>query len=154
MLTDSAAPLGIYRVEPLRSQQSVRDLKRGELVEACLPVAIAQRGLERGYLQHGGCPGGAEPVAKRLGALSGDIVIISAESVVVNGNCLSLQSETRPVDSRGRPLDHVTWGANRVSPKTVWLFGFNNPRSWDSRYFGPVLQTDVRGVLTPVVTWR
>ena len=51
MLTDSAAPVGIYRVEPLPSQESVRDLRRGELVEACLPDAIAQRGLERGYLQ-------------------------------------------------------------------------------------------------------
>ncbi len=59
MLTDSSAPVGIYRVEPLPSQESVRDLRRGELVEACLPDAIAQRGLERGYLQRGGCPGGS-----------------------------------------------------------------------------------------------
>jgi conjugative transfer signal peptidase TraF len=154
MLTDSAAPVGIYRVEPLPSPESGRDLRRGELVEACLPDAIAQRGLERGYLQPGGCPGGAEPVAKRVGALSGDIVIISAGYVAVNGNHLSSLSETLPIDSRGRLLEHVTWGARQVSPNTVWLFGFNNPRSWDSRYFGPVLQTDIRGVLTPVVTWR
>jgi conjugative transfer signal peptidase TraF len=154
MLTDSAAPVGIYRVEPLPIQQSSRDLKRGELVEVCLPVAIARRGLERGYLQPGGCPGGAEPVAKRVGALSGDIVIISARYVVVNGAPLSFHSETLPVDSRSRPLDHVTWGMNRVQPNTVWLFGFHNLRSWDSRYFGPVLQSDVRGILMPLVTWR
>jgi conjugative transfer signal peptidase TraF len=153
MLTDSAAPVGIYRVESLPSQKSMRDLRRGELVEACLPDAIAQRGLERGYLQPGGCPGGAEPVAKRVGALSDDIVVISAGYVAVNGDHLSSLSETLPIDSRGRLLEHVTWGARQVSPDTVWLFGFNNPRSWDSRYFGPVLQTDVRGILTPVVTW-
>jgi conjugative transfer signal peptidase TraF len=154
MLTDSAAPVGIYRVEPLPSPEFGRDLRRGELVEACLPDAIAQRGLERGYLQPGGCPGGAEPVAKRVGALSGDIIVISAEYVAVNGNRLSSFSETSPIDSRGRILEHVSWGARRVSPDTVWLFGFNNPRSWDSRYFGPVSSTDVHGVLTPVVTWR
>jgi conjugative transfer signal peptidase TraF len=154
MLTDSAAPVGIYRVEPLPSPESVRDLRRGELVEACLPDAIAQRGLERGYLQRGGCPGGVEPVAKRVGALSGDIIVISAGYVAVNGNQLSSLSETLPIDSRGRLLEHVTWGARQVSPNTVWLFGFNNPRSWDSRYFGPVLQSDVRGILTPLVTWR
>jgi conjugative transfer signal peptidase TraF len=154
MLTDSSAPSGIYRVEGLPSGKPLRDLRRGELVEACLPDAIAQRGLERGYLQRGGCPGGAEPVAKSVGALSGDIVVISAGYVAVNGNHLSSLSETSPSDSRGRALDHVKWGARRVLPNTVWLFGFNNPRSWDSRYFGPVLQSDVRGILTPLVTWR
>jgi conjugative transfer signal peptidase TraF len=154
MLTDSSAPSGIYQVEEAPSGRSSRELRRGELVEACLPDAIAQRGLERGYLQPGGCPGGAEPVAKRVGALSGDIIVISAEYVAVNGNRLSSFSETSPIDSRGRILEHVSWGARRVSPDTVWLFGFNNPRSWDSRYFGPVSSTDVHGVLTPVVTWR
>jgi len=154
MLTDSSAPSGIYRVEGPPPGLPLRDLRRGELVEACLPNAIAQRGLERGYLHSGGCPSGAEPVAKRVGALSGDIIIMSAGDVVVNGNYLSPKSKTWPVDSRGRALDHVKWGARRVLPNTVWLFGFNNPRSWDSRYFGPVLQTDVRGILTPVVTWR
>src|ERR1700722_4150008 len=116
MLTDSAAPVGIYRVEPLPSLKSVRNLKRGELVEACLPDAIAQRGLERGYLQPGGCPSGGEPVAKRVGALSGDIVILSAGDVIVNGNYLSSQSKTWPIDSRGRALDHVKWGSRRVLP--------------------------------------
>jgi conjugative transfer signal peptidase TraF len=154
MLTDSSAPVGIYRVEPLFSPESARDLKHGELVEACLPDAIAQRGLERGYLQPGGCPGGAEPIAKRVGALAGDIIVISAGYVAVNGDRLSSVSETSPIDSRGRILEHVAWGARRVDPDSVWLFGFNNPRSWDSRYFGPVSSMDVRGVLTPVVTWR
>jgi conjugative transfer signal peptidase TraF len=154
MLTDSSAPVGIYRVEPLSSQESVGDLRRDELVEACLPIAIARRGLERGYLQPGSCPGGAEPVAKRVGALSGDVVILSGGDVVVNGKYLSSQSKTWPIDSRGRALDHVKWGSRRVLPNTVWLFGFNNPRSWDSRYFGPVLQSDGRGGLAPVVTWR
>src|ERR1700679_2092440 len=36
MLTDSAAPVGIYRVEPLASPGSGRDLRRGELIEVCL----------------------------------------------------------------------------------------------------------------------
>jgi conjugative transfer signal peptidase TraF len=154
MLTDSAAPVGIYRVEPLPIEQSLRDLKRGELVEVCLPVAIARRGLERGYLQPGRCPGGAEPVAKRVGALSGDIVIVSARYVAVNGEPLSSLSETLRVDSRNHLLDHVVWGTSRVQPQMVWLFGFHNPRSWDSRYFGPVSQSGVRGILMPVVTWR
>ncbi len=35
----------------------------------------------------------------------------------------------------------------------VWLFGFNDRRSWDSRYFGPIPLANVRGEIEPVVTW-
>jgi type IV secretory pathway protease TraF len=67
-LTDSAAPAGIYRIV------SGVSVKHGELVGAGLPASIAQEGLARGYLQQGDCPSGAEPVAKIVGALPGDLV--------------------------------------------------------------------------------
>ena len=38
-------------------------------------------------------------------------------------------------------------------PGQVWLFGFNDRRSWDSRYFGPVPLANVRGEIKPVVMW-
>jgi type IV secretory pathway protease TraF len=47
----------------------------------------------------------------------------------------------------------VLSGAYRVGTGEVWLFGFNDTRSWDARYFGPVPLTGIRGVLRPVVTW-
>src|SRR5260370_172319 len=65
--TDSAAPIGVYRVvsgEP----------KLGDLVAACLPIASSQQGLARGYLRTGACPGDAEPVGKIIGAVPGDTV--------------------------------------------------------------------------------
>ena len=55
--TDSAAPAGVYRVV-------AHGIERGELVAACLPIAIAQEGLARGYLRTGACAGNAEPVGK------------------------------------------------------------------------------------------
>jgi type IV secretory pathway protease TraF len=57
------------------------------------------------------------------------------------------------VDSHGRLLAHVASGAHRVGSGEVWLFGFNNARSWDARYFGPVPLANVRGALEPLVTW-
>ena len=42
-------------------------------------------------------------------------------------------------------LTHVAWGKRRVGPDEVWLFGLNNRRSWDSRYFGPVPLQSIRG---------
>jgi type IV secretory pathway protease TraF len=62
-------------------------------------------------------------------------------------------SRTSARDSAGRPLDHEVWGSRRVAAGAIWLFGFNDARSWDARYFGPVPVENVRGVLKPMVTW-
>ena len=98
---------------------------RGALVAACLPAAIARTGLARGYLQKGDCPAGAEPVAKVIGALAGDVVELEPGWVAVNGVKFP-NSQTAARDSAGRPLAHVPWGAHRVDAGEVWLFGFNN----------------------------
>lgn len=145
-LTDSAAPAGIYRI--------VRGalIKHGELVGACLPASIAQEGLVRGYLQQGDCPSGAEPVAKIVGALPGDLVEVQPGWVSVDGQVFP-DSAVAAHDSIGRPLPHVPWGRRQVAPGEVWLFGFHNVRSWDARYFGPVPLSDVRAALKPVLTW-
>ena len=145
-LTDSAAPAGIYRIVPGVS------LERGELVGVCLPPSIALEGLARGYIQKGDCPGGAEPVAKVIGALPGDVLEVLPSSVSADGKTFP-DSTIAPRDSIGRPLPHVPWGRRQVAPGEVWLFGFNNRRSWDARYFGPVPLSAVRGVLQPILTW-
>ncbi len=56
-------------------------------------------------------------------------------------------------DSAGRALSHVAWGRHRVASGEVWLFGFNDRRSWDSRYFGPVPLANVRGEIEQVIAW-
>ena len=145
MLTDSAAPAGIYHL-------SATPIGRGALAAACLPAAIARTGLTRGYLREGDCPAGAEPVAKVIGALPGDELQIEPGFVAVNGVKFP-NSQTALHDSAGRPLTHVLSGARRVGAGEVWLFGFNNRRSWDARYFGPIPAANLRGVLRPVVTW-
>ena len=143
--TDSAAPAGVYRVVSA-------DFGRGDLVAACLPVAIAQEGLARGYLHTGPCAGGAEPVGKLAGALPGDVVEIEPGWVAINGRQIA-RSATAARDSRGRALTHVAWGARRVADNEVWLFGFNDRRSWDARYFGPVPLASVKGKLQQVLRW-
>jgi conjugative transfer signal peptidase TraF len=143
--TDSAAPAGLYRIAATR-------FRRGDLVAACLPIAIAQEGLARGYLRTGACPGGAEPVGKIACALPGDSVEIEPRFVAVNGVRFA-NSAMATHDSAGRSLPHMAWGKHIVAPNDVWLFGFNDRRSWDSRYFGPVPLAHVRGQLAPVLTW-
>jgi conjugative transfer signal peptidase TraF len=143
--TDSAAPAGIYRV--------VSDnFQRGDLIAACLPIGIAQQGLVRGYLRTGACVGNAEPVGKIAGALPGDIVEIEPGWVEINGIRFK-RTAVAARDSAGRPLAHVVWGVHRVRAGEVWLFGFNDRRSWDSRYFGPIPLANVHGQIKPVVVW-
>ena len=144
-LTDSSAPAGIYRM-------AAGPAGRGALVATCLPAAIARAGLARGYLREGDCPAGAEPVAKVISAVTGDVVEVEPGWVAVNGVKFT-NSRTAERDSAGRPLDHVTWGSCRVGAGETWLFGFNDARSWDARYFGPVPAASIRGVLKPVLTW-
>ena len=144
-LTDSAAPAGIYHL-------SAGPAGRGALVAACLPAAIARTGLARGYLMQGDCPAGAEPVAKVVGAVSGDEIDLEPNWVAVNGVKFT-NSRTAVRDSGGRPLGHMLSGARRVASGEVWLFGFNNARSWDARYFGAIPAANLLGVMQPLVTW-
>ena len=144
-LTDSSAPAGIYRLVG-------GPAGRGALVAACLPAAIARTELVRGYLREGDCSAGAEPVAKVIGAVTGDVVELEPGWVAVNGVRFA-NSRTVARDSAGRPLPHGSWGSRRVGPDETWLFGFNDARSWDARYFGPVPAASIRGVLKPVLTW-
>jgi conjugative transfer signal peptidase TraF len=126
---------------------------RGDLVLACLPDAIAQLGIARGYLLRGrGCGDGVEPVGKRLSALPGDSVEVMPYYIAVNGQRLE-HSATLARDGRGVLVLHVAWGRYTVHPGEVWLFGTKDARSWDSRYFGPVPASSVRAALEPVLTW-
>jgi conjugative transfer signal peptidase TraF len=143
--TDSAAPAGIYRTIYLPPT-------RGTLVLACLPPEAARLALTRGYLGGGDCPDGAEPVAKIIGALPGDSLDIEADAVTVNSVPIP-HSPTVARDSMGRPLQHAAWGKRTVADGEVWLFGFNNPHSWDGRYFGAIPISNVLGGLRPLVTW-
>jgi signal peptidase I len=91
-------------------------------------------------------------VLKVIGGLSGDEVDVESGWIAVNGKRLD-NSATVTRDSVGRLLTHVVWGKRRVAPEEVWLFGLNNRRSWDSRYFGPIPLRAIRGVAEPLLTW-
>ena len=139
----ASAPFGLYRLvdEPVA---------RGVLVVACVSPAAASLARARGYLGKGSCPGGTQPVLKRIGAVPGDLVDLEPSGVAVNGARLP-DSAPAMSDSRGRPLPHAPWGHTVVAPGEVWLIGVETSRSWDSRYFGPVPLDYVHAV-RPVLT--
>lgn len=142
-------PLGLWRVVTDHAP-----LRRGEIVAICPPdTAPVQAGAERGYIPPGRCPGGYEPLLKPIAATSGDVVAVSTSGVAVNGEVLQDTAQLAQ-DSAGRPLKPVAAGVYPVAPGEVWLLSGHDPRSFDSRYFGPVPAANVQGIARPVWVLR
>ncbi|MCI0371946.1 MAG: conjugative transfer signal peptidase TraF [candidate division NC10 bacterium] len=142
--TSRSEPRGLYRM--LATAPS-----RGAFVAVCLPPDVARFGRARSYLGPGDCPGGVQAAIKRVVAIPGDIVDVGPAGIRVNDRPLP-DSATSAVDSAGRPLPHVPWGRHVAPREQVWLLGTGDPRSWDSRYFGPVSLAHVRATVAPVLT--
>lgn len=123
-----SVPRGIYRYAD-------GEIRTGDLVSACLPeTPLMRAALERGYLLKGSCPGGWAPVIKRAAASEGDVVSIGENGIVVNGRKLP-NTEPREVDGRGDPLPLLR--SNRtLGPDDLVLASENDPKGFDSRYFG------------------
>ncbi len=145
-LNDSPSmPTGLYVRTSSESTAS--------LVVFCPAEPFARLSLERGYRSRGNCPDGAEPLAKPIVARPTDVVELSAKGMAVNGRVLP---HTAPLamDTAGRPLPHWPFGRYVVAPGTLWVASSYNPRSFDSRYFGPVNASQVREHVRPLLTAR
>ncbi|MDQ2696387.1 MAG: conjugative transfer signal peptidase TraF [Pseudomonadota bacterium] len=138
-------PLGIYRT-------TAGPVARGTLVAACLPENLARAGLERGWLRPGDCPGDVAPVLKEVVALPGDFVMVSDEGLIVNGGRIPRTARVA-ADSAGRPVEAIPTGFYRVGFGEVWLIANANPRSWDSRYYGPIPIENIRTPMRLLITW-
>jgi conjugative transfer signal peptidase TraF len=141
--TSASLPRGLYRLER-------RPACRGCLVLACAPRWAGELAGGRGYLSRGDCPGGVKPLGKVVLAAAGDWVEVREEGLAVNGRPVA-GSAAQAADRAGRPLPHLARGRRRLRGGELWLFSAH-PRSYDSRYFGPVPAGNVRGVLSPVWT--
>jgi conjugative transfer signal peptidase TraF len=126
---------------------------RSSLAVFCPEEPFARLSVERGYRSRGNCGDGAEPLAKPIVARPSDVVELSATGIAVNGRLLP---NTLPLatDTAGRPLSHWSFRRYVVAPGTVWVASSYSPRSFDSRYFGPVAASQVRERVRPLLTAR
>lgn len=141
-------PVGFWRIEPMEQAP-----ERGQVVSVCLPVSEARFAIARGYIGRGECPSDAAPLIKPVIAVDGDDVSVSPFGIEVNGRMIE-GTALRPADSAGRPLGPEAPGTRRVSGGEVWLASTHDPRSFDSRYFGPVPVANVRGLAVPLLVSR
>jgi conjugative transfer signal peptidase TraF len=142
----SSIPAGWYIARDIGAAGPVR---RGILVAACLPSVVAAWGRARGYLHRGSCPGGTSPVGKPVFAISGDTITVASSGLEINGNP-SLRTQPLRQDTYGHRLPRIPDGRYIVRPGEVWLVSTYSPRSWDSRYFGPVRVSAIISTLSPL----
>lgn len=136
-------PLGLY--------VTTKDA-RAQLVEFCPAEPFAHMASARGYREAGSCPDGAEPLLKPIVATSGDVVEYASDGISVNGRLLQ---NTAPLatDTRQRTLTPWPFGRYVVQRDTVWVASSFNPRSFDSRYFGPVQISAIRDHVRAFLIW-
>ncbi|WP_245506181.1 conjugative transfer signal peptidase TraF [Rhizobium leguminosarum] len=137
-------PLGLWRIIPLHRPAAV-----GDLLFICPPETAAMREARaRGYLRSGSCRGGVAPLIKTVIAVAGLHAEIGV-SVSVDGRGVS-SSSLALRDGKGRPLTPFPSGI--VPPGYVFLHSAF-PGSYDSRYFGPVPISGIRGLAQEVLTY-
>lgn len=147
-----SAPLGWY----WRRSVPASGPELGDFVAACPPAWVTPVRFpfyERGH-GHDRCPGGGQPLIKRIAAVPGDTVVETVAGVKVNGRLLPLSVPmiVAPVTGMRLPRPMGRW----VLPAGhYWLYGPGATPGWarysfDSRYFGPVRLAAIRGVLRPL----
>ena len=141
----ASMPRGLWQVRTASAP-----LRRGEFVTVCLPdTAPIREAAARGYLPAGICADGHAPLVKPVAAVTGDQVTVAPSGIAVDGRLIAHTAQLVR-DSAGRPLRPVAPGVYPVVSGQVWLLSGHDPRSFDSRYFGPVPTANVQGVARPL----
>lgn len=109
-------------------------------------VAVEPPPMARRYLDALGMPPDV-PLLKRAAALAGERVCRTGGRMQWPGHAVWALAR----DRRGAPLP-VWSGCRRLAKDEVLVLG-ETPTSFDSRYFGPVRRTRLRGVYVEALKW-
>lgn len=152
LLRNAAPPVLLNLTESLPGRVFVRvggEPRVGDVVAVCLPEELARFAVEREYVARGRrCPGGASPLLKHVAALAGAAVRYERNGLLIDGETF-LESASLQQDTQGRPMPVLRTPPYRVGAGEVLLLN-PHPRSFDSRYFGPVSVASVLGVYRAV----
>lgn len=118
-------------------------------VQVCLPPETEAQAIRLGVPSNPGtCPGGHEPLLKQLFIASDHhSILFSPAGFTINGQLLP---NTAPVmrTAKGKPLEHIPYG---IYTRGLFAISTHHPRSYDSRYFGPVDPKSVARFARPLL---
>ena len=132
----ASVPTGLYLLA------GTDQLKRGDLVAAQPPQALSRYMAVRFYLPLG------LPLIKHVGALPGDTVCRSGDSITINGRAIAA---ARATDHLKRSLP-VWQGCRHIAPGEIFLLNPDVPDSFDGRYFGVLPMRTLLGRTLPLWT--
>lgn len=139
-------PVGLYRL-------TGGGIEKGGLVIFCPPDNVQFRAArERGYIGAGFCPGGYEYMIKKLVAVGGDRIAITAQGVWVNGEYV-VRSASLAQDSDNRTLNSYKTPLPALPKGKVLLMSDYSAKSFDGRYFGPLDAQQIIAPIRPLWTW-
>jgi conjugative transfer signal peptidase TraF len=118
---------------------------RGTLVAFAVPADVAALVHERRYLPP------RAMLVKAVVATAGDRVCTDGGVFTVNEQPIEGGGRIATEDSAGRPLPHYE-GCD-VAAEGLLFVASHYPKSFDSRTFGPVPLSDLRGTVTPLWTF-
>jgi conjugative transfer signal peptidase TraF len=133
----ASVPIGFYSVEP-NSELAVTNL-----VVVMPPNSLASVLAERGYLPLG------VPLIKRILALRGQSVCRNDLAISVDGIEMGMALVH---DRQGRQLP-VWYGCRAIAQDEVFLMNWDEPASFDGRYFGPISLRAIVGRANPLWTF-
>lgn len=117
--------------------------------QVCLPSETEAQAIRLGVPPNPGtCPGGHEPLLKQLFVASDrHPIFFSAAGFTVDGRLLP---NTAPVARtvNGKLLEHIPYG---TYTRGLFAISTHHPRSYDSRYFGPVNPKSVARFARPLL---
>jgi conjugative transfer signal peptidase TraF len=133
-----SVPTGIWRIQEGKHE------KGGYVIVSPSDHLGYRLAVERGYLP------GFSPMLKRVVGLEGDFISYDRQekAVTVNGEYI-LMTEIISQDTEGRSLPAASFPVT-LEKGEVWLAS-ENIRGYDSRYFGPVSDDLLQGV---VPVWK
>jgi conjugative transfer signal peptidase TraF len=133
----ASVPIGLYSVEPI-DQLAVTNL-----VVAMPPNSLATFLAERDYVPLG------MPLIKRILALRGQSVCRNERVISVDGIAMGMALAH---DRQGRPLP-IWQGCQAIAEGDVFLMNWDEPASFDGRYFGPIPLRAIIGRAKPLWTF-
>tara|TARA_R110002126_G_scaffold11644_2_gene51843 strand:- start:391 stop:945 length:555 start_codon:yes stop_codon:yes gene_type:complete len=144
-LTDSI-PVGLYRIKVIKR---VENIKQTYVIFCPDDKPVFQQARDRGYIDHGLCPGGYGYLMKKVVATPGDKVSVTGAGVFVNQTLIPF-SIPKARDGVNRTLPQ--WHALNYQLKDDEFITMTNQSVWsfDSRYYGLVRLSQIKGVITPV----
>lgn len=149
----ASAPAGVWRVDDVALPVS-----RGATVAICPPdIELVTRLRDAGHIAADwgvfrwiapkACPSATVPFLKPVVAVEGDTVEVTRSAISVNGHPLRNSGSADLIFG----IPAVKEGRYVVQRDQLWVVSSYTDHSFDSRYFGPLHQHDVRGIASPLV---